>query len=52
MDVENAATPHGEGSDRRLRKEDLILIDAGGKWGGYVADVTRASPHVVVWRYS
>lgn len=24
-----------------MKKEDLILIDAGGRWGGYIADVTR-----------
>jgi len=40
---ENAATPHGEGSNRKLGKSDMILIDAGGKWGGYIADVTRVS---------
>ena len=42
--VENAATPHGEGSSRKLGREDMILIDAGGKWGGYTADVTRVRP--------
>ena len=40
---ENAALPHGSGTDRSLSKEDMILIDAGGKWGGYVADITRVS---------
>lgn len=25
---------------------DMILIDAGGKWGGYVADITRVSLHL------
>ncbi|WVQ95162.1 hypothetical protein IAU59_002256 [Kwoniella sp. CBS 9459] len=38
---ENAALPHGSGTDRKLGKEDMILIDAGGKWGGYVSDITR-----------
>ncbi|KAK8854596.1 hypothetical protein IAR55_003335 [Kwoniella newhampshirensis] len=38
---ENAALPHGSGTDRVLGKHDLALIDTGGKWGGYVADVTR-----------
>ncbi|WVF67455.1 hypothetical protein IAT40_002211 [Kwoniella sp. CBS 6097] len=38
---ENAALPHGSGTDRKLGKKDMILIDAGGKWGGYVSDITR-----------
>ncbi|WVQ68481.1 uncharacterized protein L199_006689 [Kwoniella botswanensis] len=38
---ENAALPHGSGTDRQLTKKDLVLIDAGGKWGGYVSDITR-----------
>ncbi|WVW85385.1 hypothetical protein I302_107423 [Kwoniella bestiolae CBS 10118] len=38
---ENAALPHGSGTDRKLTKKDLVLIDAGGKWGGYVSDITR-----------
>ncbi|WRT68623.1 uncharacterized protein IL334_005601 [Kwoniella shivajii] len=38
---ENAALPHGSGTDRKLGKDDLVLIDAGGKWGGYVSDITR-----------
>lgn len=37
----NAALPHGSSSNRVLQKEDLILVDAGGKYGGYIADVTR-----------
>jgi Xaa-Pro aminopeptidase len=24
----------------------MILIDAGGKWGGYTADVTRVSQSI------
>ncbi|ODO11062.1 hypothetical protein I350_01664 [Cryptococcus amylolentus CBS 6273] len=38
---EDAALPHGSGTNRRLGESDLILIDAGGKWGGYVSDITR-----------
>jgi Xaa-Pro aminopeptidase len=41
LSSENAALPHGSGTDRKLCKTDLILIDAGGKWGGYAADITR-----------
>lgn len=40
---ENAALPHGSGTDKKLGKHDLALIDVGGVWGGYVADITRVS---------
>ncbi|WVR09408.1 hypothetical protein IAU60_006475 [Kwoniella sp. DSM 27419] len=55
---ENAALPHGSGTDRVLGEKDMILIDAGGKWGGYVSDITRTfalpeshipSDHVELW---
>nr|XP_031863934.1 uncharacterized protein CI109_000578 [Kwoniella shandongensis]KAA5531006.1 hypothetical protein CI109_000578 [Kwoniella shandongensis] len=38
---ENAALPHGSGTNRALGKRDFALIDCGGKWGGYVSDITR-----------
>jgi len=38
---ENAALPHGSGTDRMLRQGDFILVDAGGSLHGYVSDVTR-----------
>ncbi|OAX40048.1 Creatinase/aminopeptidase [Rhizopogon vinicolor AM-OR11-026] len=38
---ENAALPHGSGTDRVLGKTDFILIDAGGVLFGYHSDVTR-----------
>ena len=41
---ENAALPHGRGSDRILAKSDFTLIDAGGLLHGYSSDVTRVSP--------
>lgn len=56
---ENAATPHGTGTDRRLGIHDFALIDAGGRWGGYIADITRtfslpeseiSDEHRQVWR--
>ena len=40
---ENAALPHGKGTDRKLGKHDLALIDCGGTWGGYTSDITRVS---------
>ncbi|WVQ72013.1 hypothetical protein IAR50_001557 [Cryptococcus sp. DSM 104548] len=55
---ENAALPHGSGTNRRLGGSDLVLIDAGGKWGGYVSDITRTfalpkskipQPHIDLW---
>lgn len=42
-DIENAALPHGSGTDRLLNKGKMVLIDAGGEWGGYVSDITRVS---------
>jgi len=38
---ENAALPHGTGTDRVLGTSDLILIDTGGVLFGYHSDVTR-----------
>ncbi|KAG1882950.1 peptidase M24, structural domain-containing protein [Suillus subluteus] len=38
---ENAALPHGSGSDRTLGKADFILIDTGGLLFEYNSDVTR-----------
>ncbi|ORY35676.1 peptidase M24, structural domain-containing protein [Naematelia encephala] len=55
---ENAALPHGSGTDRALGKEDFVLIDAGGRWGGYIADITRTfalpeskipTAHLEIW---
>ncbi|KAI0780769.1 peptidase M24 [Trametes elegans] len=38
---ENAALPHGSGTDRVLGKHDLVLVDIGGSLHGYHSDVTR-----------
>ncbi|KAH7909718.1 peptidase M24, structural domain-containing protein [Hygrophoropsis aurantiaca] len=38
---ENAALPHGEGTDRILGDSDFVLIDTGGALYGYESDVTR-----------
>jgi len=35
---------HARPSDRVINEGDLILIDAGGEWRGYCADVTRVLP--------
>ncbi|KAI8998492.1 peptidase M24 [Trametes punicea] len=56
---ENAALPHGSGTDRVLDKHDFVLIDCGGILHGYHSDVTRTfalpesqiSPrHLTLWR--
>lgn len=55
---ENAALPHGSGTDRFLQRDEFVLIDAGGRWGGYVSDITRtfalpdseiSDEHLEVW---
>ena len=38
---ENAAVPHHEPTQRKLKKGDLILMDFGGKYHGYSSDTTR-----------
>ncbi|KAI1794518.1 Creatinase/aminopeptidase [Ganoderma leucocontextum] len=38
---ENAALPHGSGTDATLGKHEFILIDTGGSLHGYRSDVTR-----------
>ncbi|KAJ9102514.1 hypothetical protein QFC21_002914 [Naganishia friedmannii] len=38
---ENAALPHGTGTDRALKEDDFALIDAGGQFRGYTSDITR-----------
>ncbi|QRV89524.1 Metallopeptidase family M24 [Ceratobasidium sp. AG-Ba] len=55
---ENAALPHGSGSDRVLRADDMVLIDTGGSLHNYESDVTRTfalpdsvipGEHVRIW---
>ena len=36
-----AANPHGTPGDTELRPGDVLLIDFGGRLGGYNADITR-----------
>ena len=35
---------HARASDRVIQKGDLVLVDAGGEWQGYCADITRTIP--------
>jgi Xaa-Pro dipeptidase len=37
----NAANPHAEPSDRKLQNGDLLVIDWGAVYQGYVSDLTR-----------
>lgn len=37
----NSAMPHHRPTDRKLKKEDTILIDFGAKFKGYCCDITR-----------
>ncbi len=38
---ERTALPHGQPSDRRLRKGDLVTMDLGAMVNGYCSDLTR-----------
>lgn len=46
---ENSANPHHHPSDKKLDKNDLILIDFGARKNGYCSDMTRTftlgNPH-------
>jgi Xaa-Pro dipeptidase len=37
----NSALPHGMLTDRKLGKDEFLLIDYGGRYQGYPADITR-----------
>lgn len=37
----NGALPHAKPGDRKIRKDDLIVIDFGAKYNGYCSDMTR-----------
>lgn len=41
---ENGCILHYVDNDKKLKDKELILIDAGGEWRGYTADVTRTFP--------
>ena len=40
----NACILHYVQNDRRMRRDDLLLVDAGAEFDGYTADVTRTFP--------
>ena len=37
----NAANPHASPSDRKLQTGDLLVVDWGAAYGGYISDLTR-----------
>ncbi|MCB9455379.1 MAG: aminopeptidase P family protein [Anaerolineaceae bacterium] len=37
----NSALPHGMLTDRKLGRDEFFLVDFGGRFGGYPADITR-----------
>jgi Xaa-Pro dipeptidase len=37
----NSALPHHTPGSRKIRSGDLIIIDWGARWNGYVSDITR-----------
>lgn len=41
---ENACILHYTDNNKPLRSGDLVLIDAGGEYGNYAADITRTFP--------
>jgi len=42
---ENSAVPHGKPSSKKLKKDSVILIDAGTSCDHYFADITVTSVH-------
>lgn len=38
---ERSTLLHARASDRVVQKGELVLVDAGGEWKGYCADITR-----------
>ena len=38
---ENSAIPHSNVSERKIQKNDVILIDIGVNFGGYMSDMSR-----------
>src|SRR5690606_6202709 len=40
----NATFLHYVVNDRRVERDDLVLVDAGAEWGMYCSDITRTFP--------
>src|SRR5205823_471660 len=39
-----SALLHARATDRVIAEDDVVMIDAGGEWQGYCADITRTLP--------
>lgn len=37
----NSLFPHIEPTDRKLKEEELVIVDLGARWKGYKSDMTR-----------
>jgi Xaa-Pro aminopeptidase len=44
--LDNAALPHGSGTDKSLGKADFALFDCGASLHGYYSDITRVGGHM------
>ncbi len=40
---ENSSNPHGSPSNKKLKRDDVVLIDAGTSYNGYVGDITNTT---------
>ena len=39
----NSSNPHGSPSDKKLKRDEVVLIDAGTSYNGYVGDITNTT---------
>ena len=39
----NSSNPHGSPTDKKLKRDEVVLIDAGTSYNGYVGDITNTT---------
>jgi len=39
----NSSNPHGSPSNKKLKKDEVVLVDAGTSYNGYVGDITNTT---------
>jgi len=39
----NSSNPHGSPSDKKLKRDEVVLIDAGTSYNGYIGDITNTT---------
>ena len=39
----NSSNPHGSPSNKKLKRDDVVLIDAGTSYNGYIGDITNTT---------